>query len=403
MADLTAWQLTRVAATGGTLAFVAGFVNAVSASAVFGAAASHVTGVLTRLAADALGHGSPVFAAAAAEGAALGGYLAGALAAGAVLGPSPYYRMRVTARHGAVLLLEAAALLAAALLLGAGRVGGCFFAAAAMGLQNGGSTVYSGALLRTTHMTGVWTDLGVLVGQRLHQAVHVRVGRREERALVRTETWRFAVLLPLVLAFFAGALAGVQGYVTAGLPVLAFPIVATAVLGAAAIILERTKLAREQRASPFSRLYDKTAGLLRTSPAAAAAAARNGARGVGGGALPRDDDMFAIEDLAGGFSGAVAAAAAASAGAAVTTDEQALQALGARGDWDTLPYAMYVRHKRKQLLATAAATVAAPDDPAAAATIVGAGHHEPPPLPAASRRGSSAAVIAMEDMPSLPE
>lgn len=38
---------------------------------------------------------------------------------------------------------------------------------AACGLQNALATTYSGAIIRTTHVTGVFTDLGILIGSAL--------------------------------------------------------------------------------------------------------------------------------------------------------------------------------------------------------------------------------------------
>lgn len=44
-----------------------------------------------------------------------------------------------------------------------------YFISAACGLQNAMATTYSGAVLRTTHMTGVVTDLGILIGHFLRR------------------------------------------------------------------------------------------------------------------------------------------------------------------------------------------------------------------------------------------
>jgi uncharacterized membrane protein YoaK (UPF0700 family) len=54
-------------------------------------------------------------------------------------------------------------LLAMALLLG-GSTHGHFLASAACGLQNAMATTYSGAVVRTTHVTGLFTDLGLHLG-----------------------------------------------------------------------------------------------------------------------------------------------------------------------------------------------------------------------------------------------
>ncbi len=72
----------------------------------------------------------------------------------------------------------------------------------ACGLQNALSTHYKGIILRTTHLTGLLTDLGIQLGMRLRGH--------------RTPSRKIAVPFFLVLSFFAGAAAGaslvISGY-----------------------------------------------------------------------------------------------------------------------------------------------------------------------------------------------
>uniref|UniRef100_UPI002E245368 YoaK family protein n=1 Tax=Marinobacter sp. OP 3.4 TaxID=3076501 RepID=UPI002E245368 len=49
-------------------------------------------------------------------------------------------------------------------LLSGGSFYGMFAASAACGLQNAMATQYSGAVVRTTHLTGIFTDLGIMLG-----------------------------------------------------------------------------------------------------------------------------------------------------------------------------------------------------------------------------------------------
>ena len=44
---------------------------------------------------------------------------------------------------------------------------GHYFATAACGLQDSLVTTYSGAVIRTTHVTGIFTDLGIMLGAKL--------------------------------------------------------------------------------------------------------------------------------------------------------------------------------------------------------------------------------------------
>jgi uncharacterized membrane protein YoaK (UPF0700 family) len=71
-----------------------------------------------------------------------------------------------------------------------------YFAAMGSGLQNGLTTKYSGNVLRTTHMTGTATDLGILLGRWW--------GRGESK-----EFWRFYLLVPIFVAFCAGGIISV--------------------------------------------------------------------------------------------------------------------------------------------------------------------------------------------------
>lgn len=47
---------------------------------------------------------------------------------------------------------------------------GHYLASAACGLQNALVTTYSGAVIRTTHVTGIFTDLGIMLGAKLRGA-----------------------------------------------------------------------------------------------------------------------------------------------------------------------------------------------------------------------------------------
>lgn len=73
-----------------------------------------------------------------------------------------------------------------------------YFAAMASGLQNGITTRYSGNVIRTTHVTGTVTDVGLVLG---------RICRGD-----RNEIWKLQVLLPLFFGFFFGSYASVYAH-----------------------------------------------------------------------------------------------------------------------------------------------------------------------------------------------
>lgn len=72
----------------------------------------------------------------------------------------------------------------------------------AMGLQNSLVSLVSGSVVRTTHLTGTFTDLGIELGQVLQK-------RREDRPLLRS---RIKLRLAIIFFFMCGALAGAWGF-----------------------------------------------------------------------------------------------------------------------------------------------------------------------------------------------
>ena len=71
-----------------------------------------------------------------------------------------------------------------------------YFAAMACGLQNGLTTKYSGSIIRTTHMTGAGTDIGLVLGR-------IAQGDTKER-------WKLFVLVPLFTMFLFGGVMSVH-------------------------------------------------------------------------------------------------------------------------------------------------------------------------------------------------
>ncbi len=73
---------------------------------------------------------------------------------------------------------------------------GAYFVALACGLQNGMCTTFSGAVIRTTHVTGILTDIGLILGQ---ATFYPRT---------RKHLWKLKVLLPLYGGFCLGGIIG---------------------------------------------------------------------------------------------------------------------------------------------------------------------------------------------------
>ncbi len=198
---------------GWALAFVAGAMNAGGFLAVQ-QYTSHVTGSLSMLADQlALGQMGLVVDAMVSVLA----FLVGAVVSSVLILEAR--RRRLASEYALPLLLEAALILLfglagsqlsryEGLLVPFTVVLLCFM----MGLQNAVVTKLSGAVIRTTHMTGVVTDLGIEIGR----ALHSRRTRPDGGVPVRTDRQRMLVLAGLLLAFMAGAVAGAFGFKSVG-------------------------------------------------------------------------------------------------------------------------------------------------------------------------------------------
>jgi uncharacterized membrane protein YoaK (UPF0700 family) len=77
-----------------------------------------------------------------------------------------------------------------------------------MGLQNATITKISGARIRTTHLTGMVTDIGIELGKLGYR----KVARLAHHAPVIADGKKLGVLVPIVLAFFLGGLVGAVGF-----------------------------------------------------------------------------------------------------------------------------------------------------------------------------------------------
>lgn len=206
---------------GFALAAIAGAVNAVGLLGVHHQALAHMSGPLTMLGNElALGE----LRLALAAGLTVLAFFAGCAASAAIIGQAT---LKLGRRYGVVLILESVALLAAWWALRHAWLGGEWLAAFACGLQNAMASTYSGAVIRTTHMTGVVTDLGMALGHWLgrHPVDRRRVGL-------------YAVLL---LGFLCGGVAGSYGFARVGLHALLAPAFLTGAIGVAYMAFEHLR------------------------------------------------------------------------------------------------------------------------------------------------------------------
>ncbi|MGB8634936.1 MAG: YoaK family protein [Rhodanobacteraceae bacterium] len=147
---------------GGTvLALLAGMVNAVGYLSFDHQGVTHMTGTTTLVGISAL---AGDHARLLRYLGVLVAFLSGAVISGSIIREST---LHLGQRYGAALLLESGLLLAAVPLIHDHANVGLWIAACACGLQNAMASTFSGAVVRTTHMTGIVTDLGILLGHRL--------------------------------------------------------------------------------------------------------------------------------------------------------------------------------------------------------------------------------------------
>ncbi|WP_239017350.1 YoaK family protein [Seongchinamella sediminis] len=140
------------------LAFVAGSINAIGLLGFEHQAVSHVSGTATLLGTSFLNgsYQNTVHLGGVLISFFLGAAISGYLVHGATL--------KLGRHYDTALVLEGCLILASYWLLSNGSFYGHFAASVACGMQNALATAYSGAVVRTTHLTGIFTDLGILVG-----------------------------------------------------------------------------------------------------------------------------------------------------------------------------------------------------------------------------------------------
>jgi len=140
------------------LALIAGSVNAIGILGFAHEAVSHLSGTATLLAISANSEQSTTSLHLLCI---LLSFLAGAVVSGILIGDQS---LQLGRRYGWALALESCLLILAMMALNRQSSSGHYFASAACGLQNAMATTYSGAVIRTTHVTGLFTDLGLVLG-----------------------------------------------------------------------------------------------------------------------------------------------------------------------------------------------------------------------------------------------
>lgn len=226
----TNWQLSAL------LALIAGVLNSVGFVAV-AFYTSHMTGLAATVADQIVLGGARIVALGAT---AIVSFVLGAASCAIVF--NWFRRRQLRSRYASVLAIEAVLVLVFGALADQLHWAGrewvivpvlCF----TMGLQNAIITKISAAQIRTTHITGMVTDIGIELGkfaywQRSAGLLPVRGDRR-----------KLVMLSSLVVCFFAGGLLGAWGFLAFGFVVLV-PLALVLLIIAALPLVDDLRLGR---------------------------------------------------------------------------------------------------------------------------------------------------------------
>lgn len=194
------------------LAATAGYINTVVLG-FFHTPVSHMTGAVAHFGLD-LATGNALDAWASFS--IILGFVLGALLAGVLVGALKLVPNR---RYGVVMMVEGGLLVAATAMLTQQTRWGLPTVALACGLQNAMTSSYCGLLIRTTHVTGTVTDVGVMLG---HWLRHGQI-----------EWWKLRFLSSLVFGFTVGGWIGALAHQRFGPGCLTVPAAGMALAGGA--------------------------------------------------------------------------------------------------------------------------------------------------------------------------
>lgn len=197
------------------LAFIAGMINVVGFLGFERQAVTHLTGTTSMLGAAIadLDGGMALHMLAI-----LTSFVAGTALSGFLIQDST---LKLGHRYGVALFLESLMLFITVSLLARHHSAGIYLASCACGLQNAMVSAYSGSAVRTTHVSGMFTDLGIYLGHALRG--------------VPVDMRRLRLSVTIISAFLCGGVAGAVGFHHWEYAVLYLPAILT---GGAALTYE---------------------------------------------------------------------------------------------------------------------------------------------------------------------
>ena len=170
---------------GFALSFLAGYIN-VSMLYVFAVPVSHMSGAVSRMGMD-LGNGH--FADLGLIAAIVLFFALGAIVSGFAIVSNDFTRPY---HYRLILIAETTLLLLAAMLTPYHQNAAIALSAMACGMQNSMASSFNGLIIRTTHVTGIVTDLGFIIGS------YFRTGK--------LKPWKIILLILLLLGYLSGGI-----------------------------------------------------------------------------------------------------------------------------------------------------------------------------------------------------
>lgn len=207
------------------LAFIAGMVNVVGFLGFEHQAVTHLTGTTSMLGAAIADLDSEM---ALHLAAVLASFVAGTALSGFLIQDST---LQLGHRYGVALFLESVMLFITVPLLEHHQSYGIYLASCACGLQNAMVSTYSGSAVRTTHVSGMFTDLGIYLGHALRG--------------IPVDMRRLRLSFTIISAFLSGGIAGAVSFHHLKYATLYIP---AALTGSVAMIYAIYKLRHRQHA-----------------------------------------------------------------------------------------------------------------------------------------------------------
>jgi uncharacterized membrane protein YoaK (UPF0700 family) len=192
---------------GWVLAFVAGIINVVGLVGMQHQAITHLTGATSMLASAVA---QLDLSMALHFLAVVGSFLLGTVVSGVLIDDTA---LKLSRPYGIALFLESMLLLGAMHQFLRGAEIAIDLASCACGLQNAMVTTFSGTVIRTTHVSGMFTDLGIFLGHALRGA--------------SVNTLRMKLSFLVISGFFTGGVAGAISFNRIGYFTLLGPVALT--------------------------------------------------------------------------------------------------------------------------------------------------------------------------------